>query len=143
MSFRFRYIPVSTRQIVILGLICGVCVCVVICTCLLSLAACNCGSRLCDELTGQCICPPRTIKPECIVCEPQTFGCHSLVGCEDCNCSSPGTQDLAEPGCNIDSGQCRWVIMDATSMHNWGPAAVASEYLSALLRFINEPRLDS
>uniref|UniRef100_A0A670I4A0 Laminin subunit alpha-5 n=1 Tax=Podarcis muralis TaxID=64176 RepID=A0A670I4A0_PODMU len=68
---------------------------------------CNCGSRLCDELTGQCICPPRTIKPECIVCEPQTFGCHPLVGCEDCNCSSPGTQDLAEPGCNIDSGQCR------------------------------------
>ncbi|XP_053250423.1 laminin subunit alpha-5 isoform X2 [Podarcis raffonei] len=69
--------------------------------------SCNCGSRLCDELTGQCICPPRTIKPECIVCEPQTFGCHPLVGCEDCNCSSPGTQDLAEPGCNVDSGQCR------------------------------------
>uniref|UniRef100_A0A803TYS0 Laminin subunit alpha 5 n=1 Tax=Anolis carolinensis TaxID=28377 RepID=A0A803TYS0_ANOCA len=68
---------------------------------------CNCGIRLCNEVTGQCICPPRTIKPECIVCEPQTFGCHPLVGCEDCNCSSPGIQDQMEPGCNIDSGQCR------------------------------------
>ncbi|XP_042318376.1 laminin subunit alpha-5, partial [Sceloporus undulatus] len=68
---------------------------------------CNCGTRLCDELTGQCICPPRTIKPECIVCQPQTFGCHPLVGCEDCNCSSPGIRDQMEPGCNIDSGQCR------------------------------------
>ncbi|XP_072852864.2 laminin subunit alpha-5 isoform X1 [Pogona vitticeps] len=68
---------------------------------------CGCGIRLCDELTGQCICPPRTIKPECTVCEPQTFGCHPLVGCEDCNCSSPGIQDQLEPGCNADSGQCR------------------------------------
>ncbi|XP_053101455.1 laminin subunit alpha-5 isoform X2 [Hemicordylus capensis] len=68
---------------------------------------CDCGTRLCDELTGQCICPPRTIKPECIVCEPQTFGCHPLVGCEDCNCSRTGIQDLTEPGCNIESGQCR------------------------------------
>lgn len=71
------------------------------------LAACDCGTRLCDEVTGQCICPPHTLKPECVVCEPQTFGCHPLIGCEDCNCSRPGVQDLAEPGCDVDSGQCR------------------------------------
>ncbi|KAJ6665753.1 hypothetical protein lerEdw1_002123 [Lerista edwardsae] len=69
--------------------------------------SCDCGPRLCEELTGQCICPPRTIKPECTVCEPQTFGCHPLIGCEDCNCSRAGIQDLMEPGCNEDSGQCR------------------------------------
>ncbi|KAM6455807.1 laminin subunit alpha-5 isoform 2-T2 [Liasis olivaceus] len=68
---------------------------------------CDCGLRLCDELTGQCICPPRTIRPECVVCEPRTFGCHPLVGCEDCNCSSSGIQDQTEPGCNIESGQCQ------------------------------------
>uniref|UniRef100_A0A8C4W263 Laminin subunit alpha-5 n=1 Tax=Gopherus evgoodei TaxID=1825980 RepID=A0A8C4W263_9SAUR len=68
---------------------------------------CDCGTRLCDEVTGQCICPPHTIKPECVVCEPQTFGCHALIGCEDCNCSRTGVQELAEPGCDMDSGQCR------------------------------------
>ncbi|XP_010149624.1 PREDICTED: laminin subunit alpha-5, partial [Eurypyga helias] len=68
---------------------------------------CDCGTRLCDEVTGQCICPPHTLKPECVVCEPQTFGCHPLVGCEDCNCSRPGVQELTEPGCDVDSGQCR------------------------------------
>uniref|UniRef100_A0A8D2J8L5 Laminin subunit alpha-5 n=1 Tax=Varanus komodoensis TaxID=61221 RepID=A0A8D2J8L5_VARKO len=68
---------------------------------------CDCGPRLCDEVTGQCICPPHTVQPECTVCEPQTFGCHPLVGCEDCNCSSPGIQDQTEPGCNVESGQCR------------------------------------
>ncbi|NWR05081.1 LAMA5 protein, partial [Paradoxornis webbianus] len=66
-----------------------------------------CGTRLCDEVTGQCICPPHTLKPQCVVCEPQTFGCHPLIGCEDCNCSRPGVQELAEPGCDVDSGQCR------------------------------------
>uniref|UniRef100_A0A8B9U3Z8 Laminin subunit alpha 5 n=1 Tax=Anas zonorhyncha TaxID=75864 RepID=A0A8B9U3Z8_9AVES len=68
---------------------------------------CDCGTRLCDEVTGQCICPPHTLKPECIVCEPQTFGCHPLIGCEDCNCSRQGVQELTEPGCDVDSGQCR------------------------------------
>lgn len=77
------------------------------CLCLLPLPACDCGLRLCNEVTGQCICPPHTIKPECVVCEPQTFGCHPLVGCEDCNCSRPGVQELTEPGCDVDSGQCR------------------------------------
>ncbi|KAM4622730.1 laminin subunit alpha-5-like [Discoglossus pictus] len=67
---------------------------------------CDCGSRLCDEVTGQCICPPRTLKPECTVCQPQTFGCHPLIGCEDCNCSAIGLQNVTEPGCDIQSGQC-------------------------------------
>ncbi|XP_010217993.1 PREDICTED: laminin subunit alpha-5 [Tinamus guttatus] len=66
---------------------------------------CDCGPRLCDEVTGRCICPPHTLQSECV--EPQTFGCHPLIGCEDCNCSRPGVQELAEPGCDVDSGQCR------------------------------------
>uniref|UniRef100_I3MWP1 Laminin subunit alpha-5 n=1 Tax=Ictidomys tridecemlineatus TaxID=43179 RepID=I3MWP1_ICTTR len=68
---------------------------------------CDCGTRLCDERTGQCICPPRTVPPDCLVCQPQTFGCHPLVGCEECNCSGPGVLELADPACDVDSGQCR------------------------------------
>ncbi|XP_062872234.1 laminin subunit alpha-5 [Trichomycterus rosablanca] len=67
---------------------------------------CNCGTRLCEPVTGQCICPPRTLLPECVQCEPQTFGCHPLVGCEICNCSRPGVtaQDIT---CDTNNGQCR------------------------------------
>uniref|UniRef100_A0A8B9LXF7 Laminin subunit alpha-5 n=1 Tax=Astyanax mexicanus TaxID=7994 RepID=A0A8B9LXF7_ASTMX len=67
---------------------------------------CNCGTRLCEPVTGECICPPRTLLPECVQCQPQTFGCHPLVGCEMCNCSPPGvtSQDI---NCDTNSGQCR------------------------------------
>ncbi|KAM5246653.1 laminin subunit alpha-5 [Ctenodactylus gundi] len=68
---------------------------------------CDCGARLCDEHTGHCICPPRTVPPDCLVCQPQTFGCHPLVGCEECNCSGPGVQELTDPTCDMDSGQCK------------------------------------
>ncbi|XP_069892911.1 laminin subunit alpha-5-like [Dipodomys merriami] len=68
---------------------------------------CDCGARLCDELTGRCICPPRTVPPDCLVCQPRTFGCHPLVGCEECNCSGPGVQELTDPTCDTDSGQCK------------------------------------
>ncbi|KAM5305915.1 laminin subunit alpha-5 [Glossophaga mutica] len=68
---------------------------------------CDCGGRLCEELTGRCICPPRTVPPECAVCQPQTFGCHPLAGCEECNCSGPGVQELTDPTCDKDSGQCK------------------------------------
>ncbi|KAG8566984.1 hypothetical protein GDO81_013453 [Engystomops pustulosus] len=67
---------------------------------------CDCGTRLCDEVTGQCICPPRTVKPDCTVCQPQTFGCHPLVGCEECDCSKIGLQNITQPACDTQTGQC-------------------------------------
>ncbi|KAM4737780.1 laminin subunit alpha-5 isoform 2-T2 [Anableps anableps] len=67
---------------------------------------CNCGTRLCEPVTGDCICPPRTLRPECTQCEPQTFGCHPVVGCEVCNCSRPGIVS-PDVSCDTDSGQCR------------------------------------
>ncbi|XP_029011451.1 laminin subunit alpha-5 isoform X2 [Betta splendens] len=67
---------------------------------------CNCGTRLCEPVTGDCICPPRTLRPECTQCEPQTFGCHPVVGCEVCNCSRPGVL-VPEGSCDTLSGQCR------------------------------------
>ncbi|XP_035998362.1 laminin subunit alpha-5 [Fundulus heteroclitus] len=67
---------------------------------------CNCGPRLCEPVTGDCICPPRTVLPECTQCEPQTFGCHPVVGCEVCNCSRPGIVS-PDVSCDTDSGQCR------------------------------------
>lgn len=67
---------------------------------------CNCGTRLCEPVTGDCVCPPRTLQPECTQCEPQTFGCHPVVGCEICNCSRPGVIS-SEASCDHLSGQCR------------------------------------
>ncbi|XP_056241478.1 laminin subunit alpha-5 isoform X1 [Seriola aureovittata] len=67
---------------------------------------CNCGTRLCEPVTGDCICPPRTLRPECTQCEPQTFGCHPVVGCEVCNCSRPGITS-PDVSCDTLSGQCR------------------------------------
>ncbi|XP_022051460.2 laminin subunit alpha-5 isoform X1 [Acanthochromis polyacanthus] len=67
---------------------------------------CNCGTRLCEPVTGDCICPPRTLRPECTQCEPQTFGCHPVVGCEICNCSRPGIVS-PDASCDTQSGQCR------------------------------------
>ncbi|XP_034550802.1 laminin subunit alpha-5 [Notolabrus celidotus] len=67
---------------------------------------CNCGTRLCEPVTGYCICPPRTVRPECTECEPQTFGCHPVVGCEVCNCSRPGVV-TPDTSCDTESGQCR------------------------------------
>ncbi|XP_061621466.1 laminin subunit alpha-5 isoform X2 [Phyllopteryx taeniolatus] len=67
---------------------------------------CNCGARLCEPTSGECICPPRTLPPECTQCEPQTFGCHPVVGCELCNCSRPGIA-VPDVSCDMLSGQCR------------------------------------
>ncbi|XP_044207309.1 laminin subunit alpha-5 isoform X2 [Thunnus albacares] len=67
---------------------------------------CDCGTRLCEPVTGDCICPPRTLRPDCTQCEPQTFGCHPVVGCEVCNCSRPGITN-PDVSCDTLSGQCR------------------------------------
>ncbi|XP_072557894.1 laminin subunit alpha-5 isoform X1 [Paramormyrops kingsleyae] len=67
---------------------------------------CECGAQLCEPMSGECICPPRTLRPDCVRCEPQTFGCHPLIGCEVCNCSQHGVAAL-DTNCDADSGQCR------------------------------------
>ncbi|XP_037539700.1 laminin subunit alpha-5 [Nematolebias whitei] len=63
-------------------------------------------SGLCEPITGDCICPPRTLLPECTQCEPQTFGCHPVVGCEVCNCSWTGVIS-SDVSCDTFNGQCR------------------------------------
>uniref|UniRef100_A0A5F8G2Z2 Laminin subunit alpha-3 n=1 Tax=Monodelphis domestica TaxID=13616 RepID=A0A5F8G2Z2_MONDO len=68
---------------------------------------CHCGRRLCDEMTGKCICPPRTVKPQCEVCEKQSFSYHPLVGCKVCNCSRIGAINATAPECDKNNGQCR------------------------------------
>lgn len=69
--------------------------------------ACSCGWRPCEEMTGQCRCPPRTVRPQCEVCETHSFSFHPMAGCEGCNCSRRGTIEAAMPECDRDSGQCR------------------------------------
>ncbi|CAH2284950.1 laminin subunit alpha-3 [Pelobates cultripes] len=67
---------------------------------------CNCGRRLCDELTGRCICPPKTIKPNCEICEQHSFSFHPLTGCEECNCSKIGVAQPLPAKCDGITGQC-------------------------------------
>ncbi|KAE8598578.1 hypothetical protein XENTR_v10016864 [Xenopus tropicalis] len=69
--------------------------------------SCNCGSRLCDEVTGKCICPPQTLKPKCEICDQQSFSYHPLVGCEGCNCSTVGVVQPSLSHCDGTSGQCK------------------------------------
>ncbi|KAM4688948.1 LOW QUALITY PROTEIN: laminin subunit alpha-3 [Discoglossus pictus] len=68
---------------------------------------CNCGRRLCDKVTGKCICPPQTVRPNCEVCQKQTFSYHPIVGCEGCNCSRTGVVRPTSPECDGTSGQCK------------------------------------
>nr|XP_040026949.1 laminin subunit alpha-3-like isoform X2 [Gasterosteus aculeatus aculeatus] len=67
---------------------------------------CECGRRLCDEVTGRCICPPQTVKPSCDVCQGQTFSYHPLAGCEGCACSPSGVETNAALDCDLVTGQC-------------------------------------
>ncbi|KAM8850161.1 laminin subunit alpha-3-like isoform 2-T2 [Spinachia spinachia] len=67
---------------------------------------CECGRRLCDEVTGRCICPPQTVKPSCDVCQGQTFSYHPLAGCEGCECSPSGVETNAGLDCDLVTGQC-------------------------------------
>lgn len=77
--------------------------------CPLLSVACECGRRLCDEVTGRCICPPQTVRPACDVCQEQTFSYHPLLGCENCGCSPTGINANAGPQCDHITGQCRLV----------------------------------
>lgn len=72
-------------------------------------AACECGRRLCDEVTGKCICPPQTVRPSCDVCQAQTFSYHPLLGCDGCECAPTGIKDVARPDCDRLTGQCKCV----------------------------------
>ncbi|KAL7875637.1 hypothetical protein AOLI_G00106000 [Acnodon oligacanthus] len=67
---------------------------------------CDCGQRLCDEVTGECICPPQTVRPACEVCESRTFSYHPLLGCEGCDCSPVGVPTGNTGQCHITTGQC-------------------------------------
>ncbi|KAM8966898.1 laminin subunit alpha-3 [Pelodytes ibericus] len=67
---------------------------------------CSCGRRLCDEITGKCICPAQTVKPTCEICEQQSFSFHPIIGCEECNCSSSGILQPPPAKCDGTSGQC-------------------------------------
>ena len=66
-------------------------------------SACNCAN--CDDLTGQCTCPPGVIGENCDRCEPGTFGYDPVIGCQPCNCDAIGT-GKGVAICDVKTGQC-------------------------------------
>lgn len=63
---------------------------------------CNCGSGICDPITGTCLCPPNT-NEDCTICQENYFQFHPILGCADCECNYEGSINL---NCEVDSGQC-------------------------------------
>lgn len=43
---------------------------------------CNCPYGLCEEVTGECICPTRVEGDRCDKCEPEAYGYDALIGCQ-------------------------------------------------------------
>ena len=42
---------------------------------------CSCRSGVCNEVTGECICPDNVVGDTCDQCIDRTFGYDPLVGC--------------------------------------------------------------
>ncbi|KRZ28597.1 Laminin-like protein epi-1 [Trichinella pseudospiralis] len=67
---------------------------------------CACGpNRMCDERTGYCFCPPLVEGSKCERCQTNAYGYDALIGCQQCACSAPGTQNQATQ-CDQLTGQC-------------------------------------
>ncbi|KRZ88222.1 Laminin-like protein epi-1 [Trichinella sp. T8] len=67
---------------------------------------CACGpNRMCDQHTGYCFCPPLVEGPKCERCQANAYGYDALIGCQECACSAPGTQNQATQ-CDQLTGQC-------------------------------------
>lgn len=68
------------------------------------ITACNCPSGLCDDRTGQCMCPPHVTGDNCDTCLAETFGFDQLIGCEECNCDPDGVR-RRNMACDVVSGK--------------------------------------
>ncbi len=70
---------------------------------LLVLACKTCSN--CDEVTGECKCPPGTFGDKCDKCKPGTYGYDPVVGCGSCKCDPFGTKN-GNQTCDVVTGQC-------------------------------------
>lgn len=54
------------------------------CICISSSSACNCQTtyKVCDQETGQCLCPPRTTGRQCEICVTNAWNWNGTLGCE-------------------------------------------------------------
>ena len=68
------------------------------------ISACKTCSN-CDEVTGECKCPPGVYGDKCDKCKPGTYGYDQVVGCRPCKCDKTGTKN-GDQKCDVATGQC-------------------------------------
>lgn len=64
---------------------------------------CPAPGQVCDEVTGECVCPPNTEGELCENCAPDTWDHHPLKGCKACECDGEGANGTS---CDLYDGQC-------------------------------------
>lgn len=63
---------------------------------------CQAPGQVCDQITGECVCPPNTQGEMCESCTPNSWNYHYYEGCKLCDCDGIG----AFTGeCNMRTGQ--------------------------------------
>uniref|UniRef100_A0A915E106 Uncharacterized protein n=1 Tax=Ditylenchus dipsaci TaxID=166011 RepID=A0A915E106_9BILA len=61
-------------------------------------------SQVCDENTGDCVCPPHTQGAICERCASNAWNYHPYKGCELCDCNGVGADGQE---CDSNTGQCK------------------------------------
>ncbi|XP_065059495.1 laminin subunit alpha-like [Rhopilema esculentum] len=71
----------------------------------LHFTACNCSgdNKVCNQTTGQCVCPQNTVGRTCSQCRSNYWGWNSTTGCKACACNSTGSSNLQ---CDLNFGNC-------------------------------------
>lgn len=67
--------------------------------------SCPAPGQVCDQHTGECVCPPNTQGSMCERCTLTSWNYHAYRGCEPCDCDGIGA-DSTE--CNSLTGQVKF-----------------------------------
>ncbi len=64
---------------------------------------CPVPGQVCDQETGECICPPNTVGERCEDCAENSWNYNVWEGCQECQCNLEGANGLE---CDLYNGQC-------------------------------------
>ena len=66
----------------------------------------ECRCLFCNEVSGACDCPPKTVGANCELCVLGTYGHDPIIGCRDCACDRSGVVG-GDISCDAQTGQCQ------------------------------------